>query len=197
MNRKDSGGRWGFRQPDVRSGDGGGAAYQVRYPSHYTVTKSNEFYGILFSLKWGKKMMTIYHLSYLVCFVAAYKGPNAGVLGNVGNSYWHYQVSTLFPLHSSTIYLDIVRLWTTSWAPCRIFLSLSLLISSESSSPLDSATRWLGSTSSRRSAIFRRSMDWCSLFRRFQLSKDHGQYIFVYSSGLPQKHINDSHAPKS
>ena len=38
--------------------------------------------------------MTIYHLSYLVCFVAAYKGPNAGVLGNVGNSYWHYQVLT-------------------------------------------------------------------------------------------------------
>ena len=38
--------------------------------------------------------MTFYHLSYLVCFVAAYKGPNAGVLGNVGNSYWHYQVLT-------------------------------------------------------------------------------------------------------
>ena len=152
---------------------------------------------MLFSLKWGKKILTFYHLSYLVCFVAAYKGPNAGVLGNVGNSYWHYQVSTLFPLHSSTIYLDIVRLWTTSWAPCRIFLSSSLSISSESSSPLDSATRWLGSTSSRRSAIFRRSMDWCSLFLRFQLSKDHGQYIFDFSSGLPQKHINDSHAPKS
>ena len=30
--------------------------------------------------------------SYLVCFVAAYQGPNAGVLGNVGNGYWHYQV---------------------------------------------------------------------------------------------------------
>ena len=41
--------------------------------------------------------------------MAAYKGPNAGVLGNVGNSYWHYQVSTLFPLHSSTIYLDICQ----------------------------------------------------------------------------------------
>ena len=29
-------------------------------------------------------------LSYLACFLLAYYGPNANVLGNIGNSYWHY-----------------------------------------------------------------------------------------------------------
>ena len=33
-----------------------------------------------------------FHSSYLICFTLAYHGPNAGVLGNVGNSYWHYEV---------------------------------------------------------------------------------------------------------
>ena len=30
-------------------------------------------------------------VAYLVCFVAAYYGPNAQLLGNVKNSYWQYQ----------------------------------------------------------------------------------------------------------
>jgi len=30
-------------------------------------------------------------LSYLACFLLAYMGPNASVLGNIGNSYWHYE----------------------------------------------------------------------------------------------------------
>ena len=30
-------------------------------------------------------------LAYLVCFVAAYYGPNAGVLGNIKNGYWHFK----------------------------------------------------------------------------------------------------------
>ena len=31
-------------------------------------------------------------LSYLACFLLASAGDNASVLGNIGNSYWHYQV---------------------------------------------------------------------------------------------------------
>ena len=30
-------------------------------------------------------------LSYLLCFVAAYYGPNADILGNIKNGYWQYQ----------------------------------------------------------------------------------------------------------
>merc|ERR1711971_660771 len=36
-------------------------------------------------------MEVVLPISYLVCFVAAYQGPNTEVLGNVGNSYWHYK----------------------------------------------------------------------------------------------------------
>ena len=34
-------------------------------------------------------------LSYLLCFVAAYYGPNADILGNIKNGYWQYQVTSL------------------------------------------------------------------------------------------------------
>ena len=33
-------------------------------------------------------------LSYLACFLLASAGDNANVLGNIGNSYWHYQVTS-------------------------------------------------------------------------------------------------------
>ena len=29
-------------------------------------------------------------LCYILCFMTAYFGPNAGLIGNIGNSYWHY-----------------------------------------------------------------------------------------------------------
>ena len=34
-------------------------------------------------------------LSYLLCFVAAYYGPNADILGNIKNGYWQYQDTSL------------------------------------------------------------------------------------------------------
>jgi hypothetical protein len=42
----------------------------------------------------GQTMELILPISYLLCFLASFYGPNAGVLGNVGNSYWHYQAVT-------------------------------------------------------------------------------------------------------
>ena len=33
-------------------------------------------------------------LAYMSCFIVAYYGPNANVLGNVKNGYWHYQATT-------------------------------------------------------------------------------------------------------
>ena len=34
-------------------------------------------------------------LSYLLCFLAAYYGPNADILGNIKNGYWQYQETSL------------------------------------------------------------------------------------------------------
>jgi hypothetical protein len=39
----------------------------------------------------GQAMALVLPISYLFCFLAAFQGPNAGVLGNIGNDYWHYQ----------------------------------------------------------------------------------------------------------
>ena len=30
-------------------------------------------------------------LAYLICFMVAYYGPNAGLIGNIRNSYWQYK----------------------------------------------------------------------------------------------------------
>ena len=34
-------------------------------------------------------------LAYLLCFVIAFYGPNADILGNIKNSYWQYQETIL------------------------------------------------------------------------------------------------------
>ena len=34
-------------------------------------------------------------LAYLLCFVIAYHGPNADILGNIKNGYWQYQEPSL------------------------------------------------------------------------------------------------------
>ena len=34
-------------------------------------------------------------LAYLLCFVIAYHGPNADILGNIKNGYWQYQETSL------------------------------------------------------------------------------------------------------
>ena len=62
-----------------------------------------------------QEIFTLSQISYLVCFVLAFKGPNAGVLGNVGNGYWHYQVSTS-PLDTfSNLNCDTGRGGLTEW----------------------------------------------------------------------------------
>ena len=38
-----------------------------------------------------EKVVFIVPISYSLCFLAAYFGPNANIIGNVGNSSWHFQ----------------------------------------------------------------------------------------------------------
>ena len=39
----------------------------------------------------AESLEVIIPLSYLICFSAAYHGPNAEILGNIKNNYWQYQ----------------------------------------------------------------------------------------------------------
>ena len=73
----------------------------------------------------NRAMELVLPLSYLACFLAAYHGPNSSVLGNVGNSYWHYQVSagccylTREVIHVKIcLVLDIVCLGGGGSNPC-------------------------------------------------------------------------------
>ena len=43
----------------------------------------------------SESLEIIIPLSYLLCFVAAYYGPNADILGNIKNGYWQYQETSL------------------------------------------------------------------------------------------------------
>ena len=90
--------------------------------------------------------------------------------------------------HISSWYFQQSKLWHRPWRTYRmaswIFFSSSSSTSSESSSLRGSATRWLDSTSSRLSAIFRRNMEWCWQSHRFYLPKN--QRVWPpCSSGVP------------
>jgi hypothetical protein len=50
----------------------------------------NEYTEAIQGLVINMALELILPLSYLACFLLAYFGPNAMVLGNIGNSYWHY-----------------------------------------------------------------------------------------------------------
>ena len=66
-------------------------------------------------------------LGYLACFVAAFYGPNADVLGNVKNSYWQYQavenleraISNLLLLVSIDLLSLVISLFLL-WKFCKI-----------------------------------------------------------------------------
>lgn len=70
----------------------------------------------------AESLEIIIPLAYLLCFIIAYHGPNAEILGNIKNSYWQYQVySTYFSLkilpfsrtRQRTCFIVILRRWTT------------------------------------------------------------------------------------
>ena len=54
----------------------------------------------------GESLEIIIPLAYLLCFVAAFYGPNADILGNVKNGYWQYQaVDDLWGTVSNLLFL--------------------------------------------------------------------------------------------
>ena len=67
------------------------------------------------------------HLAYIIGFVMAYYGPNAKLIGNVGNGYWHYQavddVSHTFRVMFGLFAMDLICLLLNSiivWTKCHI-----------------------------------------------------------------------------
>ena len=47
-------------------------------------------------------------LSYLACFLLASAGDNAAVLGNIGNSYWHYQAASSVEAAVTNLFLFLI-----------------------------------------------------------------------------------------
>ena len=46
--------------------------------------------------------------SYLACFLLASAGDNAAVLGNIGNSYWHYQAASSVEAAVTNLFLFLI-----------------------------------------------------------------------------------------
>ena len=68
-------------------------------------------------------------ICYLVTFLSAYYGPNAGVLGNIGNSYWQFEaikdVADVVSLELQMTVIDFAIFVSTGiilWLLCRINL---------------------------------------------------------------------------
>jgi hypothetical protein len=54
----------------------------------------------------GESLEIIIPLAYLLCFIAAFYGPNADILGNVKNGYWQYNsVDDLWGTISNLLFL--------------------------------------------------------------------------------------------
>ena len=66
------------------------------------------------SLLLGETLEILIPLAYLVCFLAAYHGPNAEILGNIKNDYWQYvRVDDLYILMRNLLILvgvDLISL---------------------------------------------------------------------------------------
>jgi hypothetical protein len=68
-------------------------------------------------------------LVYLACFSAGYYGPNAGLLGNIGNGYFHYvaveDVGHTVRNIGLFVFIDVLGCTTSSlivWISCRVNL---------------------------------------------------------------------------
>ena len=68
-------------------------------------------------------------LSYLVCFITAYYGPNAHLMGNIRNAYWQYIVVEDVDQTISNIFLfffidllSVITCLLMLWCSCRINL---------------------------------------------------------------------------
>ena len=54
----------------------------------------------------GQVLEIVVPLGYLLCFLAAYFGPNAAILGNIGSSRWQYsKVEDIWASTSSLVLL--------------------------------------------------------------------------------------------
>ena len=63
----------------------------IRKLKNFTPENLNHATTELMILVLGETLEIIIPLAYTVCFIVAYVGPNAEILGNVKNGYWQYK----------------------------------------------------------------------------------------------------------
>ena len=72
----------------------------------------------------GESLEIIIPLAYLLCFIAAFMGPNAHILGNVKNGYWQYQsVEDLWSTISNLLFLVVFDCISLTLAGIFLFFS--------------------------------------------------------------------------
>ena len=75
----------------------------------------------------GESLEIIIPLAYLVCFIAAFHGPNSGILGNVKNGYWQYQsVDDLWVTINNLLFLVFFDFVSLVIAAIFLFVSSSI-----------------------------------------------------------------------
>ena len=66
-----------------------------RAKRNFTKKNLNKLMKSVQILVLAESLEIVIPLAYLLCFIIAYHGPNADILGNIKNSYWQYQETIL------------------------------------------------------------------------------------------------------
>ena len=89
--------------------------------------KKTEMETMLSELTCDDTILVSVPVCYLATFISAYYGPNASILGNIGNSYWNFvEIDNVRDVISSTMLMAgidfgiLLTTWLTLWVFCKI-----------------------------------------------------------------------------
>ena len=98
-------------------------------------SNDKEMFEYLFTLTINELVEVVVPLSFLICFLTAYYGPNAELIGNVKSSYFHFKpISNIDKFIQSIALLLIVDILglilviTLLWFMCRVNLFRSYMV---------------------------------------------------------------------
>ena len=89
--------------------------------------KKTEMETMLSELACDDTILVSVPVCYLATFISAYYGPNASILGNIGNNYWNFvAIDNVSDVVSKTMQMAgidfgiLLTTWLTLWIFCRV-----------------------------------------------------------------------------